>query len=94
VDFTGIPGKPANHGAAGNVIKGMRRTILTAALLLAFAATSATVAPLREVPATAIRFVSYMNQMEKSGQKLGFWDRVTYGLALAGKKEPEGRRSF
>ena len=25
--------------------------------------------------------------MERSGQDLGFWDRVTYGLVLAGSKE-------
>jgi uncharacterized protein (DUF2236 family) len=48
-------------------------------------------APVREVPATAHRFVCYMNAMERSGQKLNFWDRVTYGLALAGAPEKATR---
>ena len=44
-------------------------------------------APLRQVPATAARFVCYLGAMEQSGQQLGFWDRVTYGLVLAGSDD-------
>lgn len=44
-------------------------------------------APLRQVPVTAQRFVSYLGAMERSGQELSFWDRVTYGLVLAGSPD-------
>jgi len=65
----------------------MRRAILTGFVLAALVAGSVGFAPLRQVPATAQRFAGYLEAMERSGQDLGFWDRVTYGLVLAGSKE-------
>ncbi len=72
----------------------MKRTILTGCLAVAAVAGSGWFAPLREVPGTAHRFVCYLNAMQQSGQQLSFWDRVTYGLALAGQEKsqrPTGR---
>ena len=42
---------------------------------------------LRQIPATAQRFAGYLDAMERSGQELSFWDRVTDGLVLAGSNE-------
>lgn len=52
--------------------------------MAAVVATTGAVAPLRQVPATAQRFVCYYTAIQRSGQQLSFWDRVTYGLILAG----------
>lgn len=52
--------------------------------MAALVATTGSVTPLRQVPATAHRFVCYYTAIQKSGQELSFWDRVTYGLVLAG----------
>lgn len=65
----------------------MRRAILTGIAVAALVAGSLGFAPLRQVPVTAQRFVIYLDAMERSGQELSFWDRVTYGLLLAGSKE-------
>lgn len=55
-------------------------------LSLAAAATFAWSAPepVRAVPGTVQRFVSYLSVLETGGQELSFWDRVTYSLVLAG----------
>ena len=47
-------------------------------------AAAGSVTPLRRVPSTAQRFVCYYTAIQESGQQLSFWDRVTYGLLLAG----------
>ncbi len=70
-----------------SVIYSMKRAILTGIAAAALVTGSFAVAPLRQVPATAHRFVVYLDKMEQSGQELSFWDRVTYGLVLAGSRE-------
>lgn len=65
----------------------MRRAFLTGIAATALVAVSAGLAPLREVPQTAQRFVGYLHAMHRSGQDLSLWDRVTYGLLLAGSTE-------
>lgn len=45
--------------------------------------------PVRAMPATAHRFFDYMRAIDQSGQNLGFWDKLTYSLILAG---PNPRR--
>jgi hypothetical protein len=65
----------------------MRRAILTGFAAAALVAGSAGLTPLRQLPATAQRFACYLDAMERSGQDLSFWDRVTYGLVLAGSKD-------
>lgn len=65
----------------------MRRAILSAIAAAVLVTGSFAVSPLRQVPATAHRFVVYLDKMERSGQELSFWDRVTYGLVLAGSKD-------
>ena len=56
-----------------------------------------TMPPVRALPQTAQRFICYMDAMEKSGQDLGLWDRITYSLVLAGPNPkvtaPPSRRS-
>ena len=52
--------------------------------MAALVATTGSVTPLRQVPGTAHRFVCYYTAIQNSGQNLSFWDRVTYGLLLAG----------
>ncbi|MBL0160642.1 MAG: hypothetical protein IPP47_26700 [Bryobacterales bacterium] len=65
----------------------MRRAIVAGCMVAALAAVPVGFAPLRQVPVTAQRFVCYLDAMERSGQGLSFWDRVTYGLLLAGSQE-------
>ena len=55
-------------------------------MMAALVATTGSVTPLRQVPSTAHRFVCYYSKIQQSGQQLSFWDRVTYGLILAGSE--------
>ncbi len=86
-EFTQLRLRPPNLEGVFLVFRDMRRAILTAITVAGLVAGSAAVSPLRQVPATAQRFVEYLDAMERSGQELGFWDRVTYGLVLAGTEE-------
>jgi len=85
--FTKLRPGVTNLAAVFNVIPDMKRAILTGLAVAALVGGSVGYAPLRQVPATAQRFVCYLDAMEQSGQELSFWDRVTYGLILAGSNE-------
>jgi hypothetical protein len=76
-----------NLEPAFSVIQSMRRAVLTGIAAAVLVTGSFAASPLRQAPATAYRFVVYLGRMERSGQELGFWDRVTYGLVLAGSME-------
>jgi hypothetical protein len=59
-------------------------------MMAALMAATGSVTPLRQAPATAHRFVRYYSAIQNSGQTLSFWDRVTYGLILAGSQAGPG----
>jgi len=85
--FTELKPVVTNLPAVFSVFPDMRRTILTGFAVAALVGGSVGFGPLRQVPATAQRFVCYLGAMEQSGQDLSFWDRVTYGLILAGSND-------
>lgn len=61
-----------------------------AALVLASLTWSA-VPPVRALPSTAQRFVRCLDAIDKSGQKLSLWDKVTYSLVLAGMDNSQAK---
>ncbi|MBN9659664.1 MAG: hypothetical protein J0H49_15885 [Acidobacteria bacterium] len=63
---------------------GTSTPVLAGAVLVMVSLGLGAIEPVRALPATAQRFISYMHAIEESGQKLGFWDRVTYSLILSG----------
>jgi hypothetical protein len=69
------------------------RQILGASLVVLLSLAWGAPQPVRALPSTAHRFICYMNAIDGSGQKLGFWDKVTYSLALAGWRNPAEERA-
>lgn len=52
----------------------------------------AAVSPVRALPATAHRFISYMNALDQAGQSLSLSDKITYSLVLSGPNPKQVRR--
>jgi hypothetical protein len=59
------------------------KPLLAAVALLAISFSWAAPQPVRAIPGTAQRFFCYLHAMDRSGQKLSFWDKVTYSLVLS-----------
>ncbi|MGJ5819496.1 hypothetical protein [Paludibaculum fermentans] len=70
---------------------GTSTPVLAGAVLVMVSLGLGAIEPVRALPATAQRFFSYMHAIDQSGQKLGFWDRVTYSLILSGPNPRQPR---
>ncbi len=81
------------------VLRGVRRNkqfgkstpvVASAALALTLLGLAA-ISPVRALPMTAHRFISYMNAIDKSGQTLSLSDKITYSLVLSGPNPKQAR---
>lgn len=66
--------------------------VASAALALTLIGLGA-VSPIRALPVTATRFISYMNALDQAGQPLSLSDKITYSLVLSGPNPKQVRRS-
>ncbi|MBI5086453.1 MAG: hypothetical protein HZB13_17895 [Acidobacteria bacterium] len=64
----------------------MSRQTIAATVVVLLSLTWGAPQPVKALPSMAYSFVHYMNAIDRSGQDLGFWDKVTYSLALAGSQ--------
>lgn len=51
----------------------------------------AAISPVRALPITAHRFVTYMHAIDKSGQTMSLADKITYSLILSGPNPKQVR---
>ncbi|WP_321470354.1 hypothetical protein [uncultured Paludibaculum sp.] len=66
--------------------------VASAALALTLLGLAA-ISPVRALPSTAHRFISYMNAIDKSGQPMTLADKITYSLVLSGPNPKQVRRA-
>ncbi|MGC4054919.1 MAG: hypothetical protein QM757_39255 [Paludibaculum sp.] len=64
--------------------------VASAALALTLLGLAA-ISPVRALPVTAHRFVSYMHAIDKSGQTMSLADKITYSLVLSGPNPKQVR---
>ncbi|MBI5282867.1 MAG: hypothetical protein HY858_14375 [Candidatus Solibacter usitatus] len=62
----------------------MSRQTIAATVVVLLSLTWGAPQPVKALPTMAYSFMRYMSAIDRSGQELGFWDKVTYSLALAG----------